>query len=391
MRAKRPGRNGSRASSAKRLREFRRSPTKTGQRCRGDIRLWPSPSIWARIDFDDLLGQPEDEPSRQRYTVGVLLRSPYLGEHHGLWLARGAPDSPRRHRRYLVGPYAKTLEGVRAERRGDCDIGRIAASSDEHAADARDVVSGVERVPRPTEVGFEPTREVHRTVGGRYTAVAEIACAIACRDIHTAAERDGQMCVIAADAFPFVEDLPRRLGRSRVSIIKGNMSMDEVADSLHAAPAGRSSGEQLPCRFRQEIGFTVSTSKQKHQGLFGQGLDCVLLGQGRDDVRRPGIVRQPMGRKAKATLWRQDAVAPVAEDVSIGGDGNRRTADHVVGSNDIGNPTIVNVQRKDDGSGLGKGIDQLVADANLHIDPRRTQTGERHRLVRWQMLSVWSR
>src|SRR4030095_1148434 len=64
-----------------------------------------------------------------------------------------------------------------------------------------------------------------------------------------------------------------------------------------------------------------------------------------------------------------------------GDDGNRRTADHVVGPNDIGSPTIVNVQRQDDGGGLGEGIDQLVADANLHIGPRRTQTGDRHRWV----------
>src|ERR1700730_17048589 len=48
---------------------------------------------------------------------------------------------------YLVGDYLEARESARAERGHDRDVGRIAAARHQDAADARLVVTGIERVP----------------------------------------------------------------------------------------------------------------------------------------------------------------------------------------------------------------------------------------------------
>src|SRR5580700_9315970 len=96
--------------------------------------------------------------------------------------------SGRRRLPDFVRPDAEALERVRAERRGDRDVGRVATAGDEYPADARGVVARVERVPAAAEVGFEPTGKVHRSVIGRDTDIPEIARAVARRNIQAAAK-----------------------------------------------------------------------------------------------------------------------------------------------------------------------------------------------------------
>ena len=54
----------------------------------------------------------------------------------------------------------------------------------------------------PDEIDLEPGREIHRRVVRRHADVAEIAGAIARRDVHAAAERDREMREVAAHAAP---------------------------------------------------------------------------------------------------------------------------------------------------------------------------------------------
>ena len=89
----------------------------------------------------------------------------------------------------------------------------------------------------PSDVGLEPSGEVHRAVRRRHADVAEVAGAVARRDVHAAAERDGQMREVAADALALVEGLPRRLGRARVLRSRSDVAVDVVADRLHAPRA----------------------------------------------------------------------------------------------------------------------------------------------------------
>ena len=81
----------------------------------------------------------------------------------------------------------------------------------------RAVVAGVERVPAPAQKDFEPGAEVHRRRVGRNADVAEIAGAIARRDVHAAAERDRQMGEIAADADALAQPVGGGAARVRAS------------------------------------------------------------------------------------------------------------------------------------------------------------------------------
>ena len=89
------------------------------------------------------------------------------------------------------------------------------------------------------KVCLEPGGEIHRAVWGRYADVAQVASAVACRNVHAAAECDGEVRVITADAGPLIESLPGRLRGARMLVTKSDMLMDKVADRLDASPSNR--------------------------------------------------------------------------------------------------------------------------------------------------------
>ena len=146
----------------------------------------------------------------------------------------------------FVGPDLETGERVGPERVADRHIGRIASARDEHAADPRDVVPRVERMPAAADVGLEPRGKIHRPIRRRDPDVAEVAGAIPGRNVHAAAEGDRQMRVVAADALALFERLPRGSRRSGVLVVERDVAMDVVADRLHASGAGGRSAEQIP-------------------------------------------------------------------------------------------------------------------------------------------------
>jgi len=72
------------------------------------------------------------------------------------------------------------------------------------------------RRPASSEIGLEPSGEVPRSVGRLCAHIAEIAGAVARRNIHAAAQRHREMCLIPAHAALFGESgalraLPLRL------------------------------------------------------------------------------------------------------------------------------------------------------------------------------------
>src|SRR6202034_895164 len=114
----------------------------------------------------------------------------------------------RRDLRHLVGVDLKTGERVEPERGRDRDVGRVAAARHQNAADARNVMARIERVPAIAEINLEPGGEIHRRLVRRDADVGEISGAIARRTVHAAAERDGEMGKVAADAAAFLVRLP---------------------------------------------------------------------------------------------------------------------------------------------------------------------------------------
>ena len=139
----------------------------------------------------------------------------------------------------LVGTSFEAFEDIGPEGIAYCDVGCIAAPGDKHAADPRDVISRIERMPCAAEINFEPTGKVHGSVRRGRADIAKVAGAIARGDVHAAAKRDGKVRIVAADADTFIKGFPGGPRGSGLVIIKCDMVMNEVTDALNKLPAGR--------------------------------------------------------------------------------------------------------------------------------------------------------
>src|SRR5208282_4106964 len=126
----------------------------------------------------------------------------------------------------------------------------------QHAAYARHIVARVEQMPTAADPGLEPCGEIAGRKRRWRPDVAQIACAVARRDIHAAAEGDRQVRVVPADARAFAESFRGATRGAGVLIVEGNMSVNVIADRLHARMTGTSAAKQLPSRGRQQIRLT---------------------------------------------------------------------------------------------------------------------------------------
>ena len=244
-----------------------------------------------------------------------------------------------------VRPHPEARQCGGAESGADRDVGCVAAPGNEYPPDARRVVAGVEGVPMAVEKCLEPGREIHRSVRRRHTDVAEVAGAVARRDVHAPAEGNGEVRIIATDSRPVVVGLERRPGHSRVVIAEGDVPVDIVADRLDAVPSRWHLLEEIPRNLGQPIGFAIPASQQKEQGVVGQVRHRNLLRLGNDHVGHPGIVHDRIDGNAHSPLRRDDAGAPVAEAVAIGCDRNRRVEHQGLTADEVGNAREVDVAR----------------------------------------------
>ena len=80
-------------------------------------------------------------------------------------------------------------------------------------------------MPTATEIHFHPGGEITGRMRQRQADVADIAVAVARRDVEAAAERDRQMRIVAADAPLLLEDIEGRAGCTRVLIPEGDPIM----------------------------------------------------------------------------------------------------------------------------------------------------------------------
>ena len=121
---------------------------------------------------------------------------------------------------HFVSPYFETFQRVGAKRTANGDIGGVAATGYQHTADARYIIAGVEGIPTAVKVSFEPTGEIHSTVGRRHADIAQVTCAIACRNVHAATECDRKVRVITTNTGFLLESLPRSFSAACVFIAK---------------------------------------------------------------------------------------------------------------------------------------------------------------------------
>src|SRR6476620_7352174 len=108
----------------------------------------------------------------------------------------------------LIGPNFKTDQGIGPKRLCDRDVSSVTSLSNQYTSNPWNVVTRIECVPTPANVGFEPASEIPWGIWGRHADIAQIAGAVSGRNVHAAAECNGQMRVVATNALALVEHVP---------------------------------------------------------------------------------------------------------------------------------------------------------------------------------------
>ena len=100
----------------------------------------------------------------------------------------------------LISPDPKALKRIRPERRGDRNVGGVASAGDQKPPNAWRIVAWIKHMPLPSEIGLEPRSKIARWIGLGSADVAEVASAIARRNVKGSAKCDGQVRIVTADA-----------------------------------------------------------------------------------------------------------------------------------------------------------------------------------------------
>ena len=103
------------------------------------------------------------------------------------------------------------------------------------------------------------------------------------------------MRVVAADAFAFLESLPRGSRRSGILVAEGDVAVDIVADGVDAAGASGRLAEEVPRDAGQAIRLAVSAAEEEYERFLGKILHRVLVLRSCDRVGLARVVQQRTG------------------------------------------------------------------------------------------------
>ena len=146
----------------------------------------------------------------------------------------------------------------------------------------------------------------------------QISRAVARGDVHTAAQRDGQMCEVAAHPLPLLVGVPCGLGRPRVFVAEGDAIMHEVADRPHTRRAALHVAEQRPGGVRQPVGFAIPAAEQIDQTPREAAIrPAPARSSGACSSGAPLSSRHERAADPQPPRGRQDAMADIAEHVAV--------------------------------------------------------------------------
>src|SRR5205085_12418648 len=98
---------------------------------------------------------------------------------------------------------------------------------------------------------------------------------------------------------------------------KRDMTVHEIAYRLNPRPAGRLRPEPAPGLVGEPVSLAIAAAKQVQQRIRRQVLNLVLQGAEVDWIRQSPIAHDGIGAEAERARGRDQAIAPVAEAVTI--------------------------------------------------------------------------
>jgi hypothetical protein len=118
---------------------------------------------------------------------------------------------------------------------------------------------------------------------------AEVARAVAGRDVHASGKRHGEMGEIPADAAAFLVALRRGAVPSGMVVAEFNAVVGVVADRLRSLPSAPDASEERPGEVRKLLGVAVATCQQEGEDVTRQRRN-VPLRRGRANLIRQAAI-----------------------------------------------------------------------------------------------------
>lgn len=247
-------------------------------------------------------------------------------------------------------------------------IARVATPGNNDAPDAAAIVPGVERIPPPSEIHFHPRAKVHRIRSRGNADVTEIACDVTSRHIQATAECDGKMRKVPANTNPLAKSFQRRPVGPGFHVVKLDVTVDEIADSLNARPPRRSSGKIRPREVRKlAIDFAVAAWQQIDQVFRGKPENLLLRSVRREGVRRSAVAEDASIDKADDPRFTLDPPAPVSVGVGVFLERPLRIDSKILTGNKIFAAGRMDSQAEQHGGFHLKAKRNIVAKGNMHF------------------------
>src|SRR5580700_1810163 len=137
---------------------------------------------------------------------------------------------------YFVGGDLEVRQPRFSERRRHRTVGRIPAGGHQHAPDAPNIVSGVERPPTISQINFKPGAEVHRARGHDHPNIAQVSGCVTRRNVEGSAEGDGQVLKVAANSDSLGIDPQSGADWAGKLVAKSDLAVHPSTDGLNTLP-----------------------------------------------------------------------------------------------------------------------------------------------------------
>jgi hypothetical protein len=160
------------------------------------------------------------------------------------------------------------------------------------------------------------------------------------------------MSIVAADSQTFLIGFRRCPCHPGVLVAEIDLLIYEIADCLDARPARGRIFEQSPGQIQQSITVAETTREKEDEGLFRELLHRDLAGVRRHRIGQTGISHDSVGRHAHMPRGRNNPAAPIAKTIAVAGDRNRGADDDVIRRREIRNAREMDVEHRDQRSGL---------------------------------------